>query len=225
MKLKRILYLSKRFIIFTILALAVAYISYISYSIVMSFNIDKVFKYFSVFKDTYQQGVEKKSAWKALRRGRIEFYSAGSEGICVVGLNRYNNVSIKNINIKNQDSGVKKGDFPELSSSIRAEGFPFINLIIYPANSEIENIDIFIKSKIEKVIRTDDYIYIKFEGSSVRLKSVEKYPEFSFTGISEPPVELMILKREGENLIIFKYGIDENKRGFTTPLTSMIDLK
>jgi hypothetical protein len=35
----------------------------------------------------------------------------------------------------------------------------------------------------------------------------------------------MILKREGENLIIFKYGIDENKRGFSVPLTKMIDLK
>jgi hypothetical protein len=46
---------------------------------------------------------------------------------------------MKNINIKNQDSGVKRKDFPEQSSSIRADGFPFINVIIYPVNSEIKN--------------------------------------------------------------------------------------
>lgn len=225
MMLKRFVYLAKRVIKFTVIALVVAYASFISYSIVMSFNIDKEFKYFSIFKDTYQQGMGKKTAWKALKLGRIELYSAGSEGICVVSLTRYNNVSIKNIKLKNQDSGSKRGDFPEERDSIRAEGFPFVNIIIFPVHSEIENIDIYIKSKIEKVIRTDDYLYIRFEGSPVEFRSVEKYSEFYFTDISKPPVELIILKRNGENLIILKYGIDENKRGFIVPLTSMIDLK
>jgi len=225
MMLKRFVYLAKRVIKFTVIALVSACILYISYLILMSFNIDKEFKYFSIFKDTYQQSVERKTAWKALKRGRMEFYSAGSEGICVVGLKRYNNVHINNIKIKNQDSGVKRGDFPEQSCSIRAEGFPFVNIIIFPEHSSIENIDIYIKSRIEKVIRTDYYLYVRFKDSPVELRSVEKYPEFYFTDISKPPVELMILKRQGENLIIFKYGIDENKRGFVMPLTEMIDLK
>lgn len=225
MKLKRFVHLAKRFIMFTILALVAVFIIDAIYTIGSAFHDDKEFKYISIFKQTYQQSVEKKSASKALGMGRIEFYSAGSEGICVVGLNRYKNVPIKNINIKNQSSWVKKEEFPKGKSSIRAEGFPFVNVIIYPARSKIENFDIFIKSKIEKVIRTDDYLYIKFYDTPVELSSVEKYYEFYFSGISKPPVELMILKREGENLIIFKYGIDENKRGFTVPLTSMIDLK
>jgi len=114
MQVKRLLYLSGRVIKFTILALVAAYISYITYAIIMKFNIDKEFKYFLIFKDTYQQGVERKSAWKALGRGRIEFYSVGSEGISVVGLNRYNNVLIENIKIRNQDSGVKREDLPRL---------------------------------------------------------------------------------------------------------------
>jgi hypothetical protein len=138
MNFKKIL--SKRVIIFTIIALVTAYILYITYAIIMSFTIDKEFKYFPIFKHSYQQSVEKKLASKALGTGRIEFYSAGSEGICVVGLNRYKNVPMKNINIKNQDSGVKREDFPRGKSSIRADGFPFINVIIYPVNSEIKKL-------------------------------------------------------------------------------------
>jgi len=224
MQVKRLLYLAGRVIKFTILALVTVFIIDVIYLSVSAFHDDE-FKYVPIFKHSYQQSVGKKLARKALGMGRIEFYSAGSEGICVVELNRYNNVLIENIKIRNQDSGVKREDFPRGKSSIRADGFPFVEVIIYPVHFEIKNIDIFITTKIEKAIKTDDYIYIRFKGSSVRFKSVEKYPEFSFLNISDPPVELMILKKDDKNLIIFKYGIDRDKRGFTVPLTSMIDLK
>jgi hypothetical protein len=70
--------------------------------------------------------------------------------------------------------------------------------------------DIYIDSKPLAVERNEGYLYLKCISAGVILSSTDNYHELMFEcGEKKLAFEVMILKKDGKNLIILKYPMDE----------------
>jgi len=171
------------------------------------FNEDKEFKYryLGLFNENYRQKIVSGTSWISRSNSYTDFYEIGREEICVIELNRYNKVKIKDIRINNYLTKEHNTNFIKSQGTLVNNKYPYPNILLYPIYSQVKNIDIYIGSKIHKITKNNKFIYIKFEKTPLELRSIEKYPEFIFNCLSDPPIELLILNKNDTTLFIIKY--------------------
>jgi hypothetical protein len=174
---------------------------------------EKVFKYryLWVFNESYQKKIISGNYWVSRSNSYIEFYRIGTEEICIVELNRYNKVEIKDIKINNYLTKEDNNNFIKSQGTLVNNKYPFPNILLYPIYRQVKNIDVHIGYNIYKIITKNNFIYAKYEKTPLEFRSIEKYPEFIFNCISDPPIELLILKKPDTTLFILKYSALEKK--------------
>jgi hypothetical protein len=168
-------------------------------------------KYIHYFNPNYNNYLILKTSYTSILGGYFYNYNYKENQVRIMEFKQYSKIKIKEINIKNYILRGKNEKPFNFNNGINSKEIPSLFVSLNTTFNKAKQMDIYLENSIEKDIRNENFVYLKFKGISFSISRTDKYPELFFSTGVNVNYEFLVLKKQDKLLFILKYSAVDNK--------------